>query len=143
MASLIISYLKEQLQTVAISEDWYIQGLSKIKEWEQDDKHNSNTINLALEIKLKEAEQKINKLVDSYLEGMIKKDTYLKKKEELIKQKNRPRPKEVDFTEWQILDRTPQTILERDFSSPKIVTIQRFSRNQIVCGQKRNEPLPR
>ena len=61
--------------------------LNKIEEWAKEQKFESNSFTQNLNKKLKETEQQLNKLISGYLEGLFEKDTYLEKKEQLIKQK--------------------------------------------------------
>ena len=89
--------IKQELQTVAISDDWYTQGLAQISQWEQELKSNNASFAQNLETKTQEADQKLDKLVDSYLDGTIEKETYILKKDELIKQKSDFNQKKSDF----------------------------------------------
>ena len=50
-----------------------------------------------MELKLKDTEEKLDKLVNAFLEETIDKDAYLKKKEELIKLKTEIHQKKSDF----------------------------------------------
>ena len=77
--------IKTQLQTVAISDEWRDRGLTQIEKWEKELKNDNSSFLQNLENKTHDAEQKLNKLVDSYLDNTIDKATYLQKKEELIK----------------------------------------------------------
>ena len=89
--------IKEQLQKVAISDEWHEQGLARIEKWKEEFKNNNAFFAQNLENKMQDTELKLNKLVDSYLEGTIEKETYLLKKEELIKIKTDLFSEKSDF----------------------------------------------
>ncbi len=79
--------IKAEIKAVAISDDWYSQGLAQIEKWEKELKNDNISFSQSLETKTQEIEQRLNKLVDSYLDNTIEKSIYLLKKEELIKTK--------------------------------------------------------
>ncbi|MDO8618154.1 MAG: recombinase family protein [Candidatus Uhrbacteria bacterium] len=85
--SKLIEQVKEQLQTISLSEEWYTQGLARIKQWEEASKNNHTNFALNLDNKIQALDQKLSMLVDAFLDGTLDKQIYLKKKEELIKQK--------------------------------------------------------
>ena len=93
----LAAQIKEQLQSVAISETCYQEGLAEIAQWEQEVKSQQTSFSQSLERKILEADEKLNKLVDSYLDNTIEKEVYLKKKESLIKQKTELHQKKSDF----------------------------------------------
>ena len=61
--------------------------LVKIDEWEKEQVQSSQSFIQNLDVKIKETEQKLDKLVNAFLDGIIEKETYLVKKNELIKTK--------------------------------------------------------
>ena len=61
--------------------------LNKIEEWTKEQKLESKGFAQNLNEKREEIEQQLNKLISGYLEGLFEKETYLEKKEQLIKQK--------------------------------------------------------
>jgi len=65
--------IKSELKTVAISDDWHSQGLAQIEKWEKELKNDNISFSQNLETKTQETEQKLNKLVDSYLDNTIEK----------------------------------------------------------------------
>jgi len=83
----VAEQIKERLQQVAISDELRDQAEEKINEWEKEENKNNSGYAQNLEISLSHAEQKLDKLVSTYLDGDIEKETYLKRKEELMKTK--------------------------------------------------------
>ena len=58
--------------------------LDKVKEWEREEVGASQSEVQNLSENIKTAEAKIEKLVSTYLDGDIPKQTYLKKKDEIL-----------------------------------------------------------
>jgi len=79
--------LKSHLQTVAISDDWKNKMLIQVDKWEKENNQSSQSFAQELENELNSNNQKLVKLVSTYLDGDIDKSIYLTKKEELMKQK--------------------------------------------------------
>ncbi len=61
--------------------------LAKVAQWEKEESQTNNVYAHKLEQQLKKTEQKLEILVNGLLDGTIDKEIYLKKKEELLKQK--------------------------------------------------------
>lgn len=89
--------LKEQLQKVAISDEWSGKFLRKVDEWEKEKIYSSQTFVQNLERKIMENQEKLDKLVSAYIDGEIPKESYLKKKEELMKEKLLLNQRRQDF----------------------------------------------
>jgi len=68
-----------------------------VDEWEKEQAQSSQSFAQNLEERIKETEQKLDKLVNAFLDGIIEKDTYLAKKDELIKTKTALLQKNDDF----------------------------------------------
>ena len=60
---------------------------AQIDVWEKDNAQSSQSFAQNLDEKIKETETKLDKLVNAFLDGSIEKETYLVKKDELIKTK--------------------------------------------------------
>jgi len=89
--------IKEQLQKVAISDEWFNQGLALIETWKKDNEQSNNNFVQNLNNKIVGAEERLNKLVDTYLDNNIEKEIYLQKREEIIKSKTEFNQKKTDF----------------------------------------------
>jgi len=93
----LIEQLKQELSKVALCEDWKEKMLAQVEIWEKDAKSSSHIFAQNLENKTKLTDEKLDKLVNTFLDGDIEKETYLKKKEELIKIKKDLCEQKSDF----------------------------------------------
>lgn len=64
--------------------------LAQVEIWEKEAKQSSYIFAQNLEDKIKLTDEKLDKLINAFFDGDIEKETYLKKKEELIQTKKRP-----------------------------------------------------
>ena len=94
---LLVAQLKNRLQKIALCDDWAEKMLAKVNVWEKDNAQSSQSFAQNLDEKIKETEQKLDKLVNAYLDGTIEKDTYLVKKDEFIQSKTALLEKKDDF----------------------------------------------
>ncbi len=93
----LIDQLKGRLEKIALKDDYAQWMLAEIAKWEKQDKFDNRDFAQNLEAKLIEADSKLDRLVDEYLEGNIEKPIYLKKKDELIKTKTELHRVRSDF----------------------------------------------
>ena len=84
---MLVSQLKARLQSVALCDEWTKKMLKQVDEWEKENVHSSQTFVQNLRGKQKETQEKLDKLVSAYIDGDIPKESYLVKKEEVLKQK--------------------------------------------------------
>ena len=70
---------------------------AKVEVWEKENIQSSQSFAQNLEKEIKETEQKLDKLVNAFLDGSIEKETYLAKKDELIKTKTDLNKRRADF----------------------------------------------
>jgi len=89
--------LKSRLQNVALGDDWAEKMKAQVDVWEKDNVQSAQSFAQNLNEKTKEAETKLNKLINAYLEGTIEKDIYLAKKNELVQTKTDLSEKKSDF----------------------------------------------
>ena len=89
--------LKERLQKVAICDERVEKFLRKVDEWEREESHSSQNFIQNLERRIKENQEKLDKLVSSYIDGDIPKESYLKIKERLMKEKLLLNQQKQDF----------------------------------------------
>ncbi|MEW6456364.1 MAG: recombinase family protein [Acidobacteriota bacterium] len=94
---LLVAQLKEELSKVALCKDWKELMLAQVEIWEKEQNQSSQTFAQNLEEKIKETELKLDRLVNAFLEGVIDKEIYLVKKDELIKTKTELLQKKSDF----------------------------------------------
>jgi site-specific DNA recombinase len=83
----LASQLKDQISKVAIPEDWKEKMLAQIEIWKKENIQSSEELSQNLNDQLKNTEQKLDNLINAFLDGSIEKDIYLSKKDELIKTK--------------------------------------------------------
>ncbi len=84
---LLVSQLKARLQSVALCDEWTKKMLEKVNEWEKENVHSSQTFVQNLETEQSEVSAKLDKLVSTYIDGDVPKESYLAKKEELMMRK--------------------------------------------------------
>ncbi len=94
---LLVRQLKERLQTVALPDDWKDNMLAQVEAWKNEQTRQTHSFAQNLGEQLHETERKLDTLVNGYLDGTIEKDTYLNKKEELVKTKTALLGKKDDF----------------------------------------------
>jgi len=94
---LLVEQLKEKISKVALCEDWKEKMLAKVEMWEKENIQSSQSFAQNLEKEIKENEQKLDKLVNAFLDGSIEKEIYLTKKDELIKTKTDLNKRKSDF----------------------------------------------
>src|SRR3989339_118474 len=94
---LLADQLKSRLQNVAFGDDWAEKMKAQVDVWEKDNAQSAQSFAQNLDEKIKEAETKLDKLVNAFLDGSIEKETYLVKKDELIKTKTDLNRRKSDF----------------------------------------------
>ncbi len=94
---LLADQLKSRLQNVALGDDWAEKMNAQIDVWEKENVLSSQSFAQNLDEKIKETEIKLDKLVNAFLDGSIEKETYLVKKDELIKTKTDLNKRKSDF----------------------------------------------
>ena len=93
----LVEQLKTEFSKVALCEDWEEKMLAQVEIWEKEAKSSSHIFVQNLEGKIKTTDEKLDKLINAFLDGDIEKETYLKKKEELIKTKKDLSGQKSDF----------------------------------------------
>ena len=94
---LMATQLKDSLSKVALCQDWTEKMRAQVDIWEKEQDQSSKSFAQNLELKIKETDEKLDKLVNAFLDGTIEKETYLTKKDELIKTKTELLEKKRDF----------------------------------------------
>ena len=84
---LLTGQLKNKLQKVALCEDLKEKMLFQISTWEKENRRSSHAFSQNLSNKITETEEKLDKLVNFFLDDLMDKDTYINKKNQLIKTK--------------------------------------------------------
>jgi len=86
-----------EISKVALCEDWKEKMLAQVEVWEKENIQSSQSFAQNLEREIKEAESKLDRLVNAFLDGSIEKETYLAKKDELITTKTDLQRRKSDF----------------------------------------------
>ena len=93
----LATQLQARLKSVALSDEQTSKMLGQVDEWQKDEVCSSQEIGQNLKIKQKETQAKLDKLVSLYIDGDVEKESYLVKKEELLKSKLSLANKLTDF----------------------------------------------
>ena len=83
----LASQLNEQLQKISLPNDWTDYMLEKVEVWRKESVQSLGSSLGQIKDNEREMEQKLDQLVNLYLDGDIPKENYLAKKNELLKQK--------------------------------------------------------
>lgn len=83
----LLKQLQNELSQVAIPKDWAEIMLDEIEQRQREDVKGQQSFCQNLDSQLADTEAKLDKLVNGYLDGIIEKSVYAKKKEDLLKTK--------------------------------------------------------
>ena len=81
----LVSQLQERLHTISLCDRYTDWMLAKIDEWEQEETAASHSDVHTLSERIKADEERMEKLVSTYLDGDIPKAIYLKKKDKTMR----------------------------------------------------------
>ena len=84
---LMIEQIQGQLQKVSLPDGWASAVFAQLERWEEEEQEKLQSFAQTLSKDLSFIQSNLDNLVNGFLEGIIDKVTYLKKKDELIKQK--------------------------------------------------------
>ena len=94
---LLVEQMRQRLQRVALCEDWKEKMIAQVEEWDKDQAQSSQTFAQNLDVKIKDVEKKLDRLVNAFLEGLVDRDIYVAKKDELIRLKVDLYSQKTDF----------------------------------------------
>ncbi len=83
----LLEQLHGVIQKVALPAGWIAGMRGQVDEWARVERKSLLSEGLKIDADLEETERKLDKLINAFLDGLIEKETYLSKKEELIKRK--------------------------------------------------------
>ena len=83
----LLNQFKEALQKVSLPDEWADKALLKLEQDKQTELQSSGALVSALEAQISGLKDKLNRLLDSHLDGATDKPEYLSKKEQLIREK--------------------------------------------------------
>jgi site-specific DNA recombinase len=95
--------MKEQisslLQKASLPESWAGPAFVQLDRWEEEERGKLRSFAQKRARSISEIQDKLDRLVGGFLNGIIDRGTYLKKKEQLIRQKIRLEQEQADFGE--------------------------------------------
>ena len=94
---LMQNQLQELVQMVTLPEGWGHKMLAQVDAWQMEEQKSIIAFAQTVETKLKETEQRLDKLINAFLDDTIDKSAYLQKKDELVKLKLELIQKKADF----------------------------------------------
>ena len=111
--------------------------------WEKEQTQVSKSFAQNLEVKVKETDEKLDKLVNAFLDGTIEKETYLVKKDELVKLKTELLERKRDFgrkgNNW---NEPLKGWLNTACHAEKLASSEDFYEIKSSGGKNWNEPPP-
>jgi len=81
----LVSQLKERLQSISLCDRYADHMLGVINEWEKEERTSSHSDVQNLSLKIKASAARMEKLVSAYLDGDIPKDIYLNQKDVIMR----------------------------------------------------------
>ena len=94
---LLATQIKERLQTISLPDRYTGWMLNKVNEWEREEITASGSEIQNLSSEIKAGEERMDKLVSTYLDGDIPKESYLKRKDALMRSSAALQEKKKDF----------------------------------------------
>ena len=79
---IFVAQVKERLQTISLRDEMTDKMLEQVEKWEKENNLSSQSCVQNLTNKIKTSEDRLEKLVSTYLDGDIPKDIYIQKKDE-------------------------------------------------------------
>ena len=77
--------IKERLQTISLCDEYTSYMLAKLEDWKHEENNSSQSCVQNLSANIKASETRLEKLVESYLDGDVPKSVYIKKKDEIMR----------------------------------------------------------
>jgi hypothetical protein len=93
----LVHQLKDELDAVSLPDDWAEIMLAEIEAMERKEVLEQRSFSQNIEQQVLGLDQKTDKLINSFLDGLIEKEAYIKKKDELLKQKVDLQERQRDF----------------------------------------------
>jgi len=94
---LLATQLRDKLSKVALYPNWTEKMRAQVDIWEKEQTQSAKSFAQNLELKIKGTDEKLDKLINAFLDGTVEKETYLIKKDELVKLKTELLEKKRDF----------------------------------------------
>ena len=98
----LAAQIKSVIQKVSLCDEWTKWIIEQFERDRNDSLHSGEAQQQNLEVKIKEMDAKISKLIDIYLEGTITLEEYQRKKEDFINEKRKLQEATKDFAAGQV-----------------------------------------
>ena len=98
----LVDQVNHHIQKVSIPKSWKVKMLERLKKDEETAKQNVEKLSKDLNRQLASIQLKLDKLLDSFLEGIVIRADYLKSKDQLFNQKQEIQAKVEQFRRNQI-----------------------------------------
>ncbi|MEO1486705.1 MAG: zinc ribbon domain-containing protein, partial [Bacteroidota bacterium] len=95
---IMLAELRKKIQSLILPKLWLKEMDKQVSRWQSEGEKNLVAFGSQIETKIEETETKLDKLVNGFLDGLIDKESYLKKKDELIQLKMELSQKRSDFS---------------------------------------------
>jgi len=95
--SKLLEQLRGEIQKIVLPAGWLDGMRGQVDKWESEEQKNLLSEGMKIDQATEEAEAKLDKLINAFLDGMIEREIYLTKKEELIKRKVELNERKTDF----------------------------------------------
>ena len=85
--NVVAEQLKNYFQQIGLPQNWSEKMLKKVETWKNEAEESTILMLNKIKNRIQETKEKLDRLVDAFLDGTIDKETYLVKKDELILEK--------------------------------------------------------
>jgi site-specific DNA recombinase len=144
---LVTKQIADQIQKITIPDDWAENMLGQIETWGKQTEKEMRSFAQNNERDIKETEQKLDKLVTTFLEGLIEKEEYLKRKDELIKTKTDLNKRKEDFghkgafwieplRDWVKASNSAEKIASSNDSNQIKLLLEKIGTNRLLRAKK-------
>ncbi|MBT3193311.1 MAG: recombinase family protein, partial [Verrucomicrobia bacterium] len=79
--------LRESIRRVSIPEDWADKMLAEVRTWKQDEDAKQADIVAGQKAELDQMQERLDRLLDAYIEGILDKDEFAARKEQYVNRK--------------------------------------------------------
>ena len=144
---LLVSQLSARLAKVALNREIADKMLEQVKAWENEAQGKDKAFAQNFDSQIKATSQKLDKLVDAFLDNIVEKDIYLEKKAELIKIKTDLQQRKSGFgrtgNNWfeparnfiNTAHRAEKLAQSQDFQGMKIL-VEKIGTNRLLLGKQ-------
>ncbi len=151
--SMLASQIQQRLQTISLCDETTDWLLEEVKRLEKEEMSSSQSYARTLALKVQASEARLEKLVESYLDGDIPKDMYLKKKDEIMRATLALKEKKKEYAhrgnkwieplrEWIVDTKQANFLASSDNFHKQKELVQKIGTNPIVCDKSARFGVP-